>query len=663
MKKTLLFFLSLFTISILFSQNPEEKLPGNPLLPSSEKDLMELAAFETKTYKYSVEDYFQTPKQHDFQLSPNGLYLSYMERDDEGKNHVYIKNTITNEVVRVIEEKGDVIDEYRWANDNRLIYLMYKNANENFHLFAVDLDGKNQKELNPFDGITSMILNELIDQKDYVIIDMNRDNPEIFEPYRINIQSGEIEKLFENKDVDNPIMEYHFDKDGNLKGYTQQRNGTDYLFYYRTDHDKDFELIIKTKWDEVFDLLGFDYNTDNPHDAFVSSNIKSNTREIFLYDFKKKKVIKDLYSNDIFDISGIGQSRKRGYEIDYYRYSGEKATIVPVSETYKKMHKSLLNQFPNSNIIIVSSTDEEDKFLIDIDSDKLYGGYYLYDTNNGEFKELFNLMPSLDPNDMAEMRPIKFTSRDGLNIYGYLTIPNKELYNGKVPLIVNPHAGPYNFRNNWQVIPEVQLFASRGYATLHINFRGSGGYGKEFLLAGSKQIGRKMLNDLEDGVEYVKTLGIIDEDKMVIYGSSYGGLAALGSLVKTPDLYTCAIDYAGVSNLFTFFESFPPYWKPYMGQIYEQWYDANSPEEQKIIRQVSPALNVDKIKKPVFVIQGVNDPRVSIEESDQIVEGLRKRGIDAPYMVRYNEGHGFQREKNRIQLYQIMMGFLAKHLK
>ena len=243
-----------------------------------------------------------------------------------------------------------------------------------------------------------------------------------------------------------------------------------------------------------------------------------------------------------------------------------------------------------------------------VSSDKLYGTYYTYDVKEDTFQEVMNLMPQLKPEDMAEMRPITFTSRDGLTLYGYLTVPQEAKDGQKVPLIVNPHGGPYGPRDEWGFNPESQLFASRGYATLQVNYRGSGGYGKSFYLAGSKQIGRKMLDDLEDGVAYVKSLGLVDENRIAIYGGSYGGLATLGSLVKTPDLYTCGVDYVGVSNLFTFYKSFPPYWKPYLEQIYEQWYDERDPEEKKIIQAVSPALNVDKIKKPLTGHPGSQRP-------------------------------------------------------
>lgn len=664
MKKLIAGMLSLFILSN-FSMAQEEKksLPGNPDLPSSKKELAELAALEKGNYAYSVEDYFQKPKQSSFKFSPNGQYLSFREKDENGKSHVYVKNTETDKITRIIEEGKDLVRGYGWANDHRLIYVKDNGGDENYHLFAVDLDGKNQMELTPFPGVKVGILNGLKDQKNYMIIQMNKDNPQIFEPYKINITNGKLVKLFENKDPRNPVSGYDFDKDGNLKAYTQQQNGTEYVLYYRTADDKPFEKIIKTTWKDNFGIMSFNYQTENPHDAFVISNMENNTDEIILYDFAKKKIIKKVYSNDTYNVGGMSLSRKRGYEVDYYYYNGEKSVVIPVSEKAKKLHKKFSERFKGYDFSIVSETDEEDKCLLYVTSDKLYGIYYLYDVEKDTFKEIFNLMPSLDPKEMAEMRPITFTSRDGLTIHGYLTIPKEAKLGKKVPLIVNPHGGPYGPRDSWGFNPETQLFASRGYATLQVNYRGSGGYGKEFYLAGNKQIGRKMLNDLEDGVAYIKTLNLIDEKRIAIYGASYGGLATLGSLVKTPDLYRCGVDYVGVSNLFTFFKSFPPYWKPYLGQVYEQWYDENSPEDQKIMKEVSPALNVDKITKPLFVVQGANDPRVNINESDQIVKNLRDRGFYVPYMVKYNEGHGFGHEENRIELYKAMLGFFAKNLK
>lgn len=663
MRKLVLGILTLTAMNYSTAQTGNDSLPGNTSLPSSKEELTKLAALEVDEYAYSVEDYFQKPKQSEFRFSPNGQYLSYREKDDNSKNHVYVKTVESGEIKRVIEEGEELIRGYGWANDNRLIYVKDKGGNENYHLFAVNLDGTNQIELTPYDGVRVGIQDLLKDQKDYMIIQMNKDNPQIFEPYKINITNGEIEKLFENKDPQNPVSGYDFDKEGNLRAYTQQQNGTEYVLYYQTENEGVFEKIIQTSWQDKFYIIGFDYTTEYPHDAYVMTNIENNTDEIVLYDLKKKEIIKKVYANDTFDMGGMSRSRKRGYEVDYFYYTGEKSVVIPVSATYKKLHAKFEKEFKGNDFDIVSSTDEEDKLLIYVSSDKLYGIYYLYDVKKDSFKEVFNMMPSLSPEEMAEMRPVKFTSRDGLTIYGYLTIPANLKKGEKVPLIVHPHGGPYGVRDYWSFNPTTQLFASRGYATLQINYRGSGGYGKEFFLAGNKQIGRKMLEDLEDGVAYAKGLEMIDGAKIAIYGASYGGLATLGSLVKTPDLYTCGVDYVGVSNLFTFVKSFPAYWKPFMKQFYEQWYDEENPEEKKLMEEVSPALNVEKITKPIFVIQGANDPRVNIDESDQVVENLRARGYDVPYMVKYNEGHGFHHEENRIELNKAMMGFFYKNLK
>ncbi len=646
------------------TQYEQVTLPGNPDLPSSTETFAALAALEKGNYKYSVSDFFAKPQQSSFQLSPNGQYFSYRQKDDMGKNHVYVKDLNTGKITKVIEETEELIRGYFWANDKRLCYIQDKGGNENFHLFGMDIDGSNYKALTPFENARiNMGIESLKEDPDHVIVSINKENPQIFEPFKLNINTGDLFKLFENKDVSNPIAGFDFDKDGNLRAYTQQEEMIYYVLYYRTSNDAPFERILRMSWEENFEILAFDYANDNPHAAFVVSNMESNTSEIMRYDLKEKKVIERLYSHETFDIQRIRTSRKRGYEIDYYSYTGAKKQQIPISKTYKELHQKLETAFADKEYSIVSITDEEDKYLIYVQSDKLYGSYYLYDVAEETFEKLLDLMPQLEEEDMAEMRPIQFQSRDGLLIHGYITLPKAVANGQKVPLIVNPHGGPHGVRDYWGFNSETQLFANRGYATLQINFRGSGGYGKKLYLAAAKQVGRKMLNDLEDGVAYTIEQGWVDEQKVAIYGASYGGLATLGSLVKTPDLYTCGIDYVGVSNLFTFVDSFPEYWKPFMHQFYQLWYDPSNPEEKRLMVEVSPALNVEKITKPLFIVQGANDPRVNINESDQMVSNLRNRGIEVPYMVKYNEGHGFFHENNTIELYQTMMGFWAKYLK
>lgn len=659
MKKAILVMMLLLSMQWIIAS----ELPGNTALPSSKEELNKLLDSDTDQYAYSVKDYFQKPKQSTFRFSPNGKYLSYREKDEMGKNHIYVKNTQTGDIQRAIQEKDELIRGYGWANETRLVYMMDTGGNENFHVFAINLDGSNQVDLTPFKGVKASISNMLKEQKDFIIIELNKNNPQVFEPYRINITNGEMEKLYTNDNPQSPIMGYVFNRDGNLKAFTRQENFTDYVLYYQLSDDQAFQKVQKITWKDDFSIIDFNYSTEYPHDAYVVSNLRSNTDEIILYDLATQSKIKTIFKNKSYDVRGMSTSKNRNYEIDYFTYIGERSRIIPVSRTYKKIHKTLKKAFKNKDYYIVSQTDNEDKALVFVSSDKLYGTYYMYNADSKELTQLIDLMPQLKEDDMANMRPIKFKSRDGLTLHGYITIPNSVKNGAKVPLIVNPHGGPYGIRDEWRFNSETQLFASRGYATLQVNYRGSGGYGKDFYMAGNKQIGRKMLDDLEDGLAFAKTLGFIDKNKIAIYGASYGGLATLGSLIKTPELYTCGVDYVGVSNFFTLFKSMPEYWKPFLGQMYEQWYDENSPEDQKIMKKVSPALNADKINKPLFVIQGANDPRVNIDESDQIVKGLRDRGLDVPYMVKYNEGHGFHHEENRIELYNYMMGFFARHLK
>ena len=643
-------------------EKSEKMLPGNISLPTSKEDLDKLANWNPENHKYSVEDYFAKPKASSFSFSPNGSYMSYREKDENLKNHVYVKNLETGAVKRVIEEKEELIRGFGWANDNRLVYIMDKGGNEDYHLFAVDIDGNNQKELTPFDGVKVDILEGLKEDKDHMIISMNQNNPQIFEPYKINIDTGELKQLYKNEDAANPIMGYEFDKDGNLRGFSKLKDGVNIELYYTLD-GINYNLKKQLSWKDAFSIISFNYASENPHEAYVSSNLFSDKSKIYLYDLKEDKIIKELYANDNYDVSGLSLSRNRGYELDYFRYEGDKNVIIPVSSYYKKLHERMTSKFPDYNYTIADVTDDESKYLIFLQSDKLYGVYYSYDAKKDEFQLLYNLMPQLIEQDMAEMRPITFTSRDGKTIHGYITLPKAALQGEKVPVIVNPHGGPQGIRDSWGFNPEAQLFASRGYATLQVNFRISGGYGKEFLESGFKEIGRKAMDDVEDGLQYVVTQGWVDKDNAAIYGGSHGGYAVLRGLTKTPDLYACGVDYVGVSNLFTFMNTIPPYWKPYLKIIKEIWYDESIPEEKIIMEEVSPVYQIDKIKKPLFVVQGANDPRVNIDESDQIVSALRDKGYDVPYMVKYDEGHGYGKEENRIDLYKAMMGFYAKHLK
>jgi len=259
---------------------------------------------------------------------------------------------------------------------------------------------------------------------------------------------------------------------------------------------------------------------------------------------------------------------------------------------------------------------------------------------------------------MAEMTPITYPSRDGLTIHGYLTLPKGREAKG-LPLVVNPHGGPWA-RDEWGYNPEIQLLANRGYAVLQMNFRGSTGYGREFWTKSFKQWGKTMQDDITDGVEFLVKSGQVDPKRVAIYGASYGGYATLAGITYTPDLYACAVDYVGVSDLFTFQRSIPPYWAPYKEMMFEMVGDPV--KDSLLLDAASPARHADKIKTPLFIAQGANDPRVVKAESDQMVAALKAQGVEVEYMVKDNEGHGFHNEENRFDFYGAMEKFLEQHI-
>ena len=323
--------------------------------------------------------------------------------------------------------------------------------------------------------------------------------------------------------------------------------------------------------------------------------------------------------------------------------------------SYRNIFEDLKSKFPNKEISLASKNREEDLLVVFVSSDRNPGSYYLYHVKNKKLKKIADTRPWIKEKDLVEQQPIQYTSRDGLTIDGYLSLPKIKMRK-KLPVVVNPHRGP-GLRDTWGYSPEVQFLASCGYAVFQMNFRGSVGYGKKFWMAGFKQWGQKMQDDITDGVQYLIDTGVADKDRIAIYG----GYAALAGLAFTPDLYACGINYAGASNLFTLMESFPSYWDSFRKKCYEM---IGHPEKDKeLLKKASPLFHVDKIKAPLFVVHGANDPRVKQAEADQIVKKLESRGVKVPYLLKSNEGHGFQNEENIMEFYKLMEVFLENCLK
>ena len=324
----------------------------------------------------------------------------------------------------------------------------------------------------------------------------------------------------------------------------------------------------------------------------------------------------------------------------------------------RDLQAKLEKKLPGQEVVLTSMNREEDKFIVRTHGDRSRGAFYYYDNQRDELRKLAEVSPWLDAEKLAPMEPVRIPARDGLKLPAYLTLPpGMEAKN--LPVVLLVHGGPWA-RDAWGFDSEAQFLANRGYAVLQVNFRGSTGYGREFWEKSFKQWGKAMQDDLTDSVKWLVDRGIADPRRIAIYGGSYGGYAALAGMAFTPEVYAAGISFVGPSNLFTLLASVPPYWEPYRQMQYEM---IGNPETEKdLLTAASPLFSADKITSPLLIAQGANDPRVKQAESDQIVAALQARGIDVPYIVRDNEGHGFGNEENRLYFFRAIERFLAKHL-
>jgi len=598
----------------------------------------------------SVEDFMKNPGNFGYELSPDGNYITFSSAWENRANVFVKKMNDDSEPVRVSNSKDRDVAGFYWK-DNNLLYVKDKGGDENFHIYSTTFNGSEEKDLTPYPNVTVGILSGLQGVKDEILIMMNKEDATVFDVYKLNVKTGETTHVAKNP---GNITSWLADRNGNVR-IAVASDGVEGTILYRDSEKDEFKPFIEMEaGDEVMPLA---FSKDNQY-IYATSNKGRDKVEVVKYDLKGNEEV--IMSNDQVDVSGVLYSAEHD-KLLYGAYITDKPHYQFFDENFEKLFRKIQSKLNvhESELGINDYNKEMTKFIVSVSSDTVYGKYYYYDSTTDELTELATLSPWLNPNELAEMHPISYKSRDGLTINGYLTLPkNKEAKD--LPLIVNPHGGPWA-RDMWGFNPEVQLLANRGYAVLQVNFRSSTGYGKEFLQAGNKQWGLKIQDDITDGVQWAIDQGIADPDRIGIYGASFGGYATLAGITYTPDLYAAAVDYVGVSNIFTLLNTIPPYWETMRNMFYER---VGHPEKDKeLLTAVSPVFHADKIKTPLFVAQGANDPRVNKAESDQIVEALRARGVDVEYMLKDNEGHGFANEENRIEFYNAMVRFFDSHLK
>ena len=597
-----------------------------------------------------VRDFFRNPAKAYFLVSQGGKYVSYTE-PYQNRMNIMVRSVAGGEAKRITSITDRDIASYGWKGDERLFFFKDSGGNENFHLYVVDRAGTKMTDLTPMPKVRVDLVDELLDNPTDVLVQMNRRDSTVFDVYRVNIVTGDTTMVARNPGT---ITGWIADHHGRVRGATTT-DGVNGTVLFRPTEADTFRVIARTTFKDTFNPLFFTFDDQA---LYASSNLGRDKTAIVLFDPVTMREREVVFEHPEVDVDGLDYSRKRHVltTISYVDWKRERRFVDLATQT---LNASLQRRLPGKEVFVTSMNRDENVMIVRTISDRSLGSYYLYESAGDRLTKLADRNPWLAENQLAPMKPISYKSRDGLTINGYLTLP-LGVAPKNLPVVVNPHGGPWA-RDEWGFNPEVQFLANRGYAVLQVNFRGSTGYGRKFYESSFKQWGRAMQDDVSDGVKWLIAQGVADSSRVAIYGGSYGGYATLAGLTFSPELYAAGVDYVGVSNLFTFMKTIPPYWKPYLESLYEM---VGNPERDSLaLAAASPVFHVDRIRAPLLVAQGAKDPRVNINESNQIVDALRKRGIDVQYIVKENEGHGFHNEENRFEFYEAMEGFLAKHVK
>ena len=605
-----------------------------------------------------IEVLFGNPSKSFATVSPNGKKIAYVA-PHEGVANVWVGEVEGGAFEPVTQDRKQGIRSYRWAHDAKhLLFVQDEEGDENWHLHAVDLERKKTTDLTPFGEIYAQIIGTDKRHPSEVLVAINRDDPALHDVFRLNIESGELILVAKNPgnvsamQPDQPA--WFGDRDLKVLGCIAARDDAGYDLLIRESEDDDW-VVLKT-WDFEDSRntrpLGFTADGKAFH-AIDSSG--TNAGRLVRFNISTREV--DVIAEDPV------------YDAELVLLNPDTKEVQAVGFDRARLEWSVIDESLRSDFEAIRSLQEGDfYFLGRDDEDRMWCvafavsdgpvTYYLFDRSTKKGRVLFEDRPELRNYQLAPMEPFSFESRDGLIIHGYISFPPGSSREN-LPMVLHPHGGPWA-RDIWAFYPDVQFIASRGYICLNVNFRGSTGYGKEFLNAGNREWAGKMHDDLIDAVNWAVGQGYADPKKVAILGGSYGGYAALVGATFTPEVFCCIVDLFGWSDLVTALKIVPPYWKPRLAQWYRR---VGNPEtEAEFLWSRSPLSRVDQIRSPMLIAQGANDVRVPKIASDQIAEALEKRGIQYEYIVFPDEGHGFVKPENRFKFYRAAERFLAKHL-
>ncbi len=597
-----------------------------------------------------VENFFKAAFKTSFLVSPDGEYISYL-KPDNNRIHIYVETWDGRNTTQLTCDSNRSIAYHFWANNNELLYLKNESQSDNPGLFAVRRDGSNKRELLSFDKTKIRLITSEPVKDDNVLVSLNKRDSTVFDAYRLNIQTGKLSLIVKNP---GNITKWYADRDGQLR-MAIASDGVNETLLYRDSEKSNFKVVLTNNFKASISPVGF--SKDNSC-IYALSNKNRDKMALVELDCVTGKEHRVIYSNSEVDVSEAVFSGDKD-KLIYAGYETWKKGRQYLDDSVKAMYARLEKLLPNNEVKVASADASENKFIIRTYTDRNPGSFYLYTYKGNKLVKLSDVNPSIDLEDMAEMKPISFKTRDGLTVDGYLTLP-KGKKETNLPVIVMPHGGP-DSRNSWGYNAEVQFLANRGYAVFQVNFRGSKGYGKKFWIAGFKEWGGKMQDDITDGVRWLIAKKIADSTRIGIYGSSFGGYSALHGLCFRPELYKCGASYSGLTNLFTYLKDIPPYYRPYLQMYYET---VGNPEaDADYFRAVSPVFHTDKIRSPVLIAQGARDPRVNTNETNQFVKELKKRKVPVTYILKEDEGHFFRNPENKLEFYRELEKFLDKNLR
>jgi dipeptidyl aminopeptidase/acylaminoacyl peptidase len=601
---------------------------------------------------------FGNPERIQPRLSPDGGRLAWIAPHD-GVLNVWVApvragsdEAVDWSAARVVTDDRDRgIRMFAWAHDARhLLYLQDTGGDENWRLHDVNLETMRRRDLTPFKDVHAQVVAASKKFPTEILVGLNRDNPQLHDVYRLDLLTGEL--ALEEK---NPgFVGWLADERMKVRaGFAPLPDGG-FNLMVRDAAGGDWRPLLTIPADDATasDVVTF---SEDGRSLLAITSMDANTARLVRVDIVSGES-EVLFEDPDADVSGVllHPDTREAQIVTVLKDRAEYVALDPALEADLKAVRALHPGDP----VIGERENADSPWLVTFTNDQGPVAYYVYEPAAHEGRFLFDSRPELTRYDLAAMEPFSFTSRDGLTIHGYVTFPPGADRSG-LPAVLDVHGGP-QVRDVWGYNPEAQWFANRGYLCIQVNYRGSTGYGKAFVNAGDREWGAKMHDDLIDAVGYVTGRGWADRERVAIYGGSYGGYAALVGAAFTPDVFRCAVDIVGPSNLKTLLETIPPYWAPLIAQLYKR---VGNPEtDAEFLWSRSPLSRARDIRIPLLIAQGANDPRVKQAESEQIVAALKEAGIDYEYMLFPDEGHGFAKPENRLKFYAAAERFLARYL-